>query len=91
VVGNATVGRAFCVRHPARDPELLALDHRLPDPAAVTGRTCGACRGVVLRHWRLLALYTVLGVAGCNILTYTALHDTTAVNSSLINSTTPIF
>lgn len=46
---------------------------------------------VILRHWRLLLLLDLLGVVGCNVLTYAALHDTTAVNSSLINSATPIF
>ena len=46
---------------------------------------------VILRHWRLLLLYALLGLVGCNVLTYSALHYTTAVNSSLINSATPIF
>jgi drug/metabolite transporter (DMT)-like permease len=46
---------------------------------------------VILRHWRLLLLLDLLGVVGCNVLTYAALRETTAVNSSLINSATPIF
>jgi drug/metabolite transporter (DMT)-like permease len=89
--GNATVGRAFAFDIPPVTLSFWRWTIGFLILLPFTGRDVWRLRGVVLRHWRLLALYTVLGVAGCNILTYTALHDTTAVNSSLINSTTPIF
>ena len=89
--GNAIVGRAF---GPEISPLTLsfwrwtiALLVLLP----FTARTVWRVRALVGRQWRLLLLYTVFGLVGCNVLTYAALHDTTAVNSSLMNSTTPIF
>ncbi|MBI3515819.1 MAG: DMT family transporter [Proteobacteria bacterium] len=89
--GNGIVGRAFA---PAISPLTLsfwrwtiALLLLLP----FTARAVWRVRTLIGRHWRLLLLYTVFGLVGCNVLTYAALHDTTAVNSSLMNSTTPIF
>lgn len=44
----------------------------------------------IRRHWVLLLAVSATGTAGYPILSYTALHFTTAVNVSLINSVTPI-
>jgi drug/metabolite transporter (DMT)-like permease len=89
--GNAIVGRAF---NDAIPPIALSFWRWVVGCAFLlpfTGRDVWRSRGVIVRHWRLLVLYDALGVVGCNVLTYAALHDTTAVNSSLMNSTTPIF
>jgi drug/metabolite transporter (DMT)-like permease len=89
--GNAIVGRAV---HDAVPPIALSFWRWAVGCAVLlpfTGREIWRLRGLIARHWRLLVLYDVLGVVGCNVLTYWALHDTTAVNSALINSTTPIF
>ena len=89
--GNAIVGRAF---NDAIPPIALSFWRWVIGLAVIlpfTGRAVWRIRGLVVRHWRLLTLYALLGVAGCNVLTYTALHDTTALNSSLMNSATPIF
>ncbi len=89
--GNAIVGRAVNEAIPPLALSfwrwMVAFVVLLP----FTGREVWRLRGVVVRHWRLLVLYDALGIVGCNVLTYTALHETTAVNSSLINSATPIF
>jgi len=89
--GNAVVGRAFSGAIP---PIALSFWRWVIGLAVIlpfTGREVWRIRWRVVRHWRLLVVYTVLGVAGCNVLTYTALQYTTALNSALINSTTPIF
>src|SRR5271170_859125 len=89
--GNAIVGRAVNREIPAITLSFwrwtIAFALLLP----FTFRQIWRHGPVILRHWRLLLLYTLLGLVGCNVLTYSALHYTTAVNSSLINSTTPIF
>jgi len=89
--GNAVVGRAVNAEIPAITLSFwrwtLAFLLLLPFTATQIRRHWP----VVVRHWRLLLLYDFLGLVGCNVLTYAALHYTTAVNSSLINSTTPIF
>lgn len=89
--GNAIVGRAVNDAIPAITLSFwrwtLAFCLLLP----FTFRQIRLGWPVILRHWRLLLLYDLLGLVGCNVLTYGALHYTTAVNSSLINSATPIF
>src|SRR5262249_23496882 len=56
-----------------------------------TLRSVWRVRALIVVHWRLVLVYTFFGLVACNVLTYAALHYTTAVNSSLMNSTTPIF
>src|SRR5271170_5503270 len=89
--GNAIVGRAVNREIPAITLSFwrwtIAFALLLP----FTFRQIWRHWPVILRHWRLLLLYDLLGLVGCNVLTYGALHYTTAVNSSLINSATPIF
>jgi len=89
--GNAIVGRAVNQQIPSITLSFwrwaIAFGVLLP----FTARPIWLHWPVIARHWRLLTLYCLLGLVGCNVLTYTALHYTTAVNSSLINSATPIF
>lgn len=44
---------------------------------------------VVRRHWKILLLLSFLGITCFNTLLYTAVHTTTAVNGSLIQSSMP--
>ncbi|MBS7344071.1 MAG: DMT family transporter [Caryophanon sp.] len=41
-------------------------------------------------HWKIVLLLSLTGVAGFNTLVYIGLHDTTSINASLMNSSTPI-
>lgn len=42
------------------------------------------------KNWRILILMSITGIAGFNSLLYLALHDTTSINASLVNTSTPI-
>lgn len=50
-----------------------------------------ARRAVLLRSWRMLLLLSLMSTALYNSLTYWALHYTTATNTTLLNSTIPIW
>jgi drug/metabolite transporter (DMT)-like permease len=89
--GNAIVGRAVNQEIPAVTLSFWRWTIGFALLLPFTFRQIWRCWPVIVRHWRLLLLYDLLGLVGCNLLTYGALHYTTAVNSSLINSTTPIF
>ena len=45
--------------------------------------------GMISRYWKRLALLAFLGIAGFNTLLYTAVHTTTAINCSLIQTAMP--
>ncbi|OCS86033.1 DMT family transporter [Caryophanon latum] len=42
------------------------------------------------KHWKIVIVLSLTGVAGFNTLVYIGLHDTTSINASLMNSSTPI-
>lgn len=42
------------------------------------------------KHWKAVLALSCTGVAGFNTLVYIGLHDTTSINASLMNSSTPI-
>jgi drug/metabolite transporter (DMT)-like permease len=44
----------------------------------------------VKRRWPTVVLMTLTGIAGFNTLLYIALHYTTSINASLVNTSTPI-
>ena len=44
----------------------------------------------VFRHWKIILLFSALGIATFNTLVYIGLHSTTAINGSLIQSITPL-
>jgi drug/metabolite transporter (DMT)-like permease len=46
-------------------------------------------RGEIARRWKMLFLLALLGISSFNALLYTAVHTTTAINGSLIQSTMP--
>jgi len=45
---------------------------------------------VICRHWRLLAILSATGIVLYQAFSYTALHNTSAINAALINSIMPI-
>jgi drug/metabolite transporter (DMT)-like permease len=45
--------------------------------------------GRAMQSWKIMALLSVLGISSFNTLLYTAVHTTTAINGSLIQSTMP--
>ncbi|MBI5582027.1 MAG: DMT family transporter [Deltaproteobacteria bacterium] len=54
-----------------------------------TWRQLGRDRAEIGRCWKMLFLLAVLGISGFNALLYTALHTTTAINGTLIQSAMP--
>src|SRR5690606_15944663 len=44
----------------------------------------------VLRHWKLLLMFGLIGVAAFSTLIYIGLAQTTATNALLLNSATPV-
>jgi drug/metabolite transporter (DMT)-like permease len=55
-----------------------------------TGRELWRQRFVIARNWKILATLSATGIAFFHTILYMALHYTTAVNASLVNSTFPI-
>jgi drug/metabolite transporter (DMT)-like permease len=45
---------------------------------------------LIWRHWRMILLLSILGVASFNTLVYTGLQYTTAINALLMQSTMPV-
>lgn len=88
---NSVVGRAIAESIPPISISfwrwLIAFLVLLP----FTGRALVRALPVIRQHWRLLFAYVVFGTAGCNAISYSAMHFTTAINVALINSTTPIY
>jgi drug/metabolite transporter (DMT)-like permease len=89
--GNMVVGRAVAG---AMSPLALAY-WRWVIVIAVLAPFCWrevvARRALLIRSWRMLLLLSVMSTALYNSLTYWALHYTTATNTTLLNSTIPIW
>ncbi|WP_191562245.1 DMT family transporter [Metabacillus idriensis] len=45
---------------------------------------------ILKKNWRILLLMAFTGITGFNTLLYLALHHTTSINASLVNTSTPI-
>lgn len=58
--------------------------------AIAFGKEAWRLRQEALRHWKMISLLAVTGVAGFNTLTYVAVQYTSSINASLMNSATPI-
>ncbi len=54
-----------------------------------TLRELAADRRAIARGWKMLLILALLGISAFNTLLYTAVHTTTAINGSLIQSTMP--
>ncbi|MEP6996622.1 MAG: DMT family transporter [Betaproteobacteria bacterium] len=89
--GNMVVGRAVA---DAMSPLAFAYWRWVIVIAALAPfcwREVLARRALLLRSWRILLLLSVMSTALYNSLTYWALHYTTATNTTLLNSTIPIW
>ncbi|HKW81537.1 MAG TPA: DMT family transporter [Casimicrobiaceae bacterium] len=89
--GNMVVGRAVAN---AMSPLAFAYWRWVIVVAALAPfcwREVVAQRALLLRSWRMLLLLAVMSTALYNSLTYWALHYTTATNTTLLNSTIPIW
>ncbi len=89
--GNMVIGRAVAG---AMSPVGLAY-WRWVIVIAVLAPFCWrevlARRALLLRSWRMMLLLSVMSTGLYNALTYWALHYTTATNTTLLNSTIPIW
>lgn len=89
--GNMVIGRAVAG---AMSPIALAY-WRWVIVVAVLAPFCWRevvdRRALLLRSWRILLLLSVMSTGLYNALTYWALHYTTATNTTLLNSTIPIW
>lgn len=89
--GNMVIGRAVAG---AMSPIALAY-WRWVIVIAVLAPFCWrevvAHRALLLRSWRMLVLLSLMSTGLYNALTYWALHYTTATNTTLLNSTIPIW
>jgi drug/metabolite transporter (DMT)-like permease len=88
--GNAVVGRAFAGIVPPLTLSFARWTVAFLVVLPVTLREVIAHRGVIRRDWKILACLGVLGIVGSNVLSYTALQYTTAINSGLLNSVGPL-
>lgn len=89
--GNMVVGRAVAG---AMSPLALAYWRWVIVVLALAPfcwREIVARRALLLRSWRMLLLLSVMSTALYNSLTYWALHYTSATNTTLLNSTIPIW
>lgn len=88
--GNFVVGRSV---HGDIPPVSMAFWRVLVTTAVLlllAGRELWAERAVVLRHWRLMTLLAVVGIAAYHASVYTALSLTTAINVSLVFAIVPV-
>lgn len=46
---------------------------------------------VIIKHWRMMLLLSLIGISLFNSILYTAVHSTTATNIALIQTTMPVF
>ncbi len=89
--GNMVIGRAVAG---AMSPIGLAYWRWVIVIAALAPfcwREVLAKRALLFRSWRILLLLSVMSTGLYNALTYWALHYTTATNTTLLNSTIPIW
>ena len=89
--GNMVIGRAVA---DAMSPIALAYWRWIiviGVLAPFCWREAVARRAVLLRSWRILLLLSVMSTGLYSALTYWSLHYTTATNTTLLNSTIPIW
>jgi drug/metabolite transporter (DMT)-like permease len=88
--GNAVVGRAFAGTVPPMTLSFARWTVAVLVVLPFTLREVIALRAVIRRDWKVLAALGILGIVGSNVLSYTALQYTTAINSGLLNSVGPL-
>ena len=88
--GNIIVGRASVELLPPAALSfwrwLCALLVILP----FTGRRVWAQRGLIIEHWRILVLQSVLSITLFTLLFYLGLSNTTGINAAAVNTMMPI-
>lgn len=87
--GNAVVGRAARDLVPPFTLAFLRWSGALALVAPFALRTLPADLPVLRKHWRMLLLLGLLGVAAFNALLYSGVHFTTATNAVLIQASIP--
>src|SRR4051794_40395065 len=84
--GNFVAGKLLVADVPplalAATRWLIALAMLLP----FYGRPAWQARGTLLRRWPQVALLSLFGVAGFNLLVYIAVQTTSPINASLMNA-----
>jgi len=88
--GNFILGRAF---HSDIPPVALAFWRWIGAALVITGPALKFLRQdlpVLLKHWQVIFLLSALGIAAFNILVYSGLQYTQAINAFLIQSLLPV-
>jgi drug/metabolite transporter (DMT)-like permease len=88
--GNAVVGRAFAGTVPPMTLSFARWTVAFLIVLPFTMREVIASRAIIRRDWRILAALGCLGIVGSNVLSYTGLQYTTAINAGLLNSVGPV-
>ncbi|MBM7649198.1 drug/metabolite transporter (DMT)-like permease [Bacillus ectoiniformans] len=88
--GNFVVGRAVASDIPPVTLSLLRWCTAFVFFYPFVRKRLKADWPLVKKHWKIVFVMAATGVAGFNTLVYIALHYTTSINASLVNSSTPI-
>ena len=89
--GNAVVGRLMVGQIAPLALSFFRWLFALLAVLPFTASTLWRGRGLLARHWKLLARQGFLGVTCYNSIQYVALHSTTPLKVSLITSASPVF
>lgn len=89
--GNAVVARMIVGQFPPLALSLLRWVVALAILLPFSWRALRAQRDALRAHWKTIALIGVIGVGGYNTFQYLAVQTSTALNVTLIASSTPVF
>lgn len=90
VIGRAVGGGAGAVSFPPLSLWSLRWSLALVILVALCAPTLWRQRAAIRRHWRLIAVCGVFGVAGYNSFVYLALQTVPVANAALVNSVVPV-
>lgn len=89
--GNAVAGKFLAGSLPPVTISFTRLGIGILIMSPVIFRLFTRERAALLEHFKLLLFLAVTGVIGFNLLIYWAVNYTTAINATLLNSTSPLF
>ena len=89
--GNAIIGRAVVGAVPPVTLAFLRWIGAALLVAVIAGRPLWRDLPIMRRRWPAMLLLSATGIAVYNTVVYAALHTTTALNTLLLQSTTPLF